>query len=277
MRPNLLGVVFSHYFRNYYRSRSFYLMLILIFLVSALMTYFSFKYSSNVPVFLGGAQYNSLPVETKMRIFSYLWEFVLAYVPVFASVFFGSPAISSEIESKTAFHIFSLPIGRYTLLFGKYLAAMAATIIIIAIYMIFQVANIAIIFSAFPPVQFYYSFGLIIVFVTAILSFTFMISSIFNKNLYAYITVFVIYFLVFNSLDIVFLVLYNYTPFFLLNDAANIIQRVYVNVSTSSFAVGGSLSGADPNEILLSVLVMFLYTVISLVASVIMFERKEVK
>lgn len=277
MSSNLLGVVFSHYFRNYYRSKSFYLMLILIFLVSALMTYFSFRYSSNVPVFLGGSQYDSLPVQTKMRIFSWIWEFVLAYVPVFASVFFGSPAISSEIESKTAFHIFSLPIGRYTLIFGKFLAAMAATVIIVAIYMGFQVLNIAIIFSSLPPIQFYYSFALIVVFITSILSFTFMISSIFNKNLYAYITVFVIYFLVFNALDIVILVLYNYTPTFLLSNAAQIIYRVYVNISTSSFSVGGSLSGAGLNDILLSILIMLLYTVVSLVAAVIMFERKEVK
>ena len=56
--------------------------------------------------------------------FNYIWEFVLQLLPVFAAVFFGSPALSSEIESRTAFNVFPLPVSRFVLHLGKFFAAL---------------------------------------------------------------------------------------------------------------------------------------------------------
>lgn len=268
--------VYSHYFTNYYRSRSFYVMLILILLISSLMTYLSFRYSNSLPSFLGGTQFTHLPSSEKENIFSFLWAFVLLDVPVFASVFFGSPAVSSEIENKTAYHIFSLPIGRYTLLSGKYLAAFSVTLVITSIYIAFEAGVLGILFHALPPVRFYISYGLLIMFIFSITSLTFVISSIFSKNLYAYITVFLIYFLVFNVVGIILQLLYSYNAFFLLSNASNIIQRVFINVSTSGFSNAGSITPANVHEILISSFVMLLYTVIGFVAALFIFERREV-
>ncbi len=268
--------VYGHYFRNYYRSRSFYVMLILILLISALMTYLSFRYSNNLPSFLGGAQFNNLPISERENIFSFLWAFVLLDIPVFASVFFGSPAVSSEIENKTAYHIFSLPIGRYTLLSGKYLASFTVTLVITSIYIGFETAVLLVLFHSLPSPGFFYSYGLLVLFILSITSLTFLISSIFSKNLYAYITVFLIYFLVFNVVDIMMQLLYNYNAFFLLSNASSIVQRVFVNVSTGGLSTQGSISPASTPEIMTSLLVMVLYTVFGLVASLFIFERREV-
>ncbi len=148
---------------------------------------------------------------------------------------FGSPAISSEIENKTAFYIFPLPINRHKLFVGKFLAAFSVTLVIVLIYIIVEAATLSFIFKKPPEIYFYYSLVLLILFVLSMTSLTFMISAIFNKNTYAYISVLLIYYIVFYAGSFIIELLYKIDPFYLLSDAASIIQRVYVNINTEDF------------------------------------------
>lgn len=250
-------------------------MLILLIIITAMMSYLTFRYHAAIPAFIGGSVYSSLSLTLRARVFDYLWAFGLSNFPVFASVFFGSPAISSEVENNTALHIFPLPISRYTLLIGKYLAALSVTVLLISIYMGVQAVVLEQTFHIFPVVQFYYSYLLAVLFVVSIMAFTFMISSLFTKNLYAYITVFVIYFLVFNSLSLVLQLIYNNEGIFLLSSAAGMVGRVYININSGTLFGGGSLSPAGTEEVLVAALVMSLYTIISLAVAMIMFEKME--
>ncbi len=266
-----LANVYVQYVKNYYRSKSFYLMLTLILVISVLMTYFSLKYVNDLPAFLG----KNVPFHVKKVLFYFLWAFVLINIPVFSSVFFGSPAISSEIENRTAYYIFPLPINRYKLYIGKYLSAFTVTFIIVLIYSAFEVIILHYLFGSIP-ISFLYSIGLLAIFIFTILSITFMISSIFNKNTYAYITVFIIYYIVFEAGSLIINLLYKITPIYLLNEAADIVEKVYLNINTSSFVSTPSLAPADNSEIYTSILIMIIYMIISFVAGIIIFERKEV-
>ncbi|OWP56964.1 MAG: ABC transporter permease [Thermoplasmatales archaeon B_DKE] len=272
------SIVMWQYFRNYYRSRSFYLMFVISLLISALMTYFTLKYIGNLHISFAGTSFNSLPSSLKESAVLYLWAFVLSYLPVFSAVFFGSPAVSSEIENKTAYHIFPLPIRRSTLLIGKFTAAVIVSYIIVSIYIVFEILSYVILFGSFPGIVFLYSYLLLLLFIISITAFTFLISSIFNKNMYAYITVFLLYYLIFNALYIILDFLYNYNAFFLLSDAASIIERVFINLNTTvpgSTSISLNGAGTGPTEI--AALVMILYTVVSIAGSLILFDRKEVK
>ncbi len=271
----MLSIIYLQYFKNYYRSRSFYLMLVLLIIIVTMMSYLTFRYHGGIPSFIGGDVYSSLSTQLKARVFNFLWAFGLTNFPVFASVFFGSPAISSEVESNTALHIFPLPISRYTLLIGKYLAAMSVTVVLVTFYMVTQVLVIDQVFGIDPVPQFYYSYLIAVLFIVSIMAFTFMISSIFTKNLYAYITVFVIYFLIFNSVGLVMQLLYGSDAAFLLSSAAGMVGRVYIDIGTNTIFGIGSLSPAGISEIMVSVLVMSLYTIVSLAVALIMFERME--
>lgn len=267
--------VFLYYFRNYYRSRSFYLMLVITLLISSLLMYFSFLYSDSIGRLVSPITSNP-PENLIRRLFDYIWNFALEYLPVLAAVFFGSPAISSEIENRTAFQIFPLPIGRYSLFAGKFLAAMAASLIISGIFLAFEWTSYLLVFSAFQPVQFYYTIGLLIIFLFAILSITFLSSAIFNRNLYAYITVFVIYFLIFPSTSYVMNIFYGYSPSWLLTDAANVLQSIYVNLSILNIFNGISINPATTKQILYSTMIMLSYGIISIMIAVLLFDRKEV-
>lgn len=266
-----------YYFKNYYRSRSFYLMLIISLLVSALMTFFSLRYVNQLPDLFPRVNLTNIGSATKESIFGYVWSYILLDLPVFASVFFGSTAISSEIENRTAFHIFTLPIGRLNLLLSKYLAAVLVTVITVAIYLMFEAATFIYLFPGPLVINYFNSLWLLIVFIFSMTAFTFLISSIFNKNTYAYITVFLIYFLVFNAYQLISEFLYNTTPFYLLNIAATIVSKAYMNVALSPFNFTFSLSPATMPEIIQSVAIMLVYAVVSLAISAVIFERKEVK
>ncbi|WP_337860150.1 ABC transporter permease [Ferroplasma sp.] len=266
--------IYIQYVKNYYRSRSFFLMLFLIILIGSMMSYFSFKYVNDLPKFLGSTVF---PVSLKVELFYYLWTLVLLYVPVFASVFFGSPAISSEIENKTAYYIFPLPINRYKLFFGKYFAAFTVTLFIIGIYLIFEVFTLSLLLHQIPVTYFLESFVMILLFIFSIMAVTFLISAIFNKNTYAYITVFVIYYIFFEAGSFIIELLYKYTPVYFLNDAASIIERVYININPgNAFVSHIDINPAPFSDIMLSALIMIIYGVVALVVGMLLFEKKEV-
>ena len=212
----------------------------------------------------------------KEKILGYLWSFVLSSLPAFAAVFFGSPSISSEIETKTALHVFTLPIPRIILLLGKFFSSVTVTSIIVITYTLFEAAVFQYIFNTLI-IQLLYSFLLTLLFVLSFSAMTFLISSLFNRNTYAYITALIIYLLVFSAATIMIELLYSVTPYYLLNNAASITSRVYIDIY-----FGISTNGSNPNPasyhlIILCSLVMFLYFIVSLGITAVIFERKEVK
>ena len=271
------GLVFSHYFRNYYRSRSFYLMLFIVVLVVSLLTYLSFKYfayNADLPNFLrtGIVISGSL----KRSEFLFIWEFAGNYLPVFAGVFFGSPAISSEIESRTAFHTFTLPVPRFVLYSGKFLAAFSVSAIIMSFFYAGQLINYVLLYSRLPGVEFLQSYGAMLFFALAIIAITFLVSTVFNKNTYAYISVFILYFLILSTASLVITFLYGVTPYYLLNVASSIDYEVYINFNPFDFSSLPSLSPAPLSQISTYVMVMVIYAVSTFLAGAYVFENKEV-
>lgn len=251
-------------------------MLIISVVIGVLLTYVSFRYLNRLSTFASAFGVSISSAVLKESILAYLWAFVSSYLPVFASVFFGSPAISSEIESKSAYHIFTLPIPRSTLLLGKFFASVTASALIISIFTLIEVATLQFIFG-FVIIQLLYSYLLFILFILAISGVTFLVSSIFNKNTYAYITVLVLYLLVFYAGSIIIELLYKVVPFYLLNEAESIVSRIFLNIGFGITATSTSTGPAGLHLIVESVLIMFLYFFITLGATLIIFEKKEVK
>lgn len=270
-----LSTVYSYYLKNYYRSKSFYLILSLVIVASILMVFMSIRYLPKIDALFSSG--GPVPAILKDKVVLYLWSYVMSDLPVFAAVFFSSPAISSEIENRTAFHIFSLPLDRSVLLLGKYLAAASASLISMAVFIVAEIATALYLFPDISIAPIFVSFAMLVVFILAISAFTFMVSSFFNKNIYSYITTFIIYFIVFDAANLILSILYNYNAFFLLDNAASIIPRIFLNVSPTVFGSQFSLNGAPLGNILLSLSVMLLYIIISLVVALVIFERKEVR
>ncbi len=275
-RAGLFINTYTYYLKNYYRSKSFYLMLLISILLSILLTYLSYTYLGKLSSFATGAGVSLNGSNVRERILGYLWAFVSSYLPVFASVFFGSPAISSEIESKTAFHIFTLPIPRSVLLLGKFFASVTASVLILSVFFVVELVVFQNIFGKLV-IEFGESYLLTLLFILAISGVTFLVSSIFNKNTYAYITVLITYLLVFYAGSIIIELLYKVIPYYLLNEAESITSRVYIDINFGITLTSSSPAPASSHSIILSALVMFLYFFVSLGLTLMIFERKEVK
>lgn len=249
-------------------------MLVVTLLVSLLLSYFSLKYIDRISVIFPGLPAHLSPT-LKEKLLSYLWALVLLDLPVFASVFFGSPAISGEIENRTAYHIFPLPISRGVLLLSKYVAAVMITLAVLVIYLVFQGGILEYIFHLGLPSGYLLSVGLLVAFTFSIVAFTFLLSSIFNRNTYAYISVFLIYFLVFEAINVISEFIYKTVPFYLLDNAAQIITKVYIDTGSGLFSTSISINPAPASDILSSLSIIAIYGIVSLSAALIIFQRKE--
>lgn len=250
-------------------------MLTLDVFILVVFSYFSFKFHSRLPA-LFGSLVTSPSSQLVQRGFDYAWSVALTLLPLFASVFFGSPALSAEIETRTAYNVFPLPVSRYVLHVGKFLAAYTATFIVLGIVAVGQFVDYYLIYHSLQMLDFYYSFFFSLLFALAALSITFLVSAIFNKNLYAYITVFVIYFLGLTSINLIVLFLYNYSPSYLLDNAASIISRVYINLNILGFSFTGSLSPASFANRMFDLSILLLYAAIPFVVSLVIFDRRQV-
>ena len=267
--------IFRYYFVSFYRSRSFYFMLSVISIAGAMLTYLTMKYFlhySGISIF---QRISSLLSE--QQILGFIWTYVGSYVPVFAAVFFGSSAISGEIESRSAYSVFPLPVSRTSLMIGKYFASLLAGFLIVIYYYAFFAVNTIIVLGTLDTGTFTLSLALSLAFLSSLLSMTYLVSTLFNRATYSYITVFIIYFLIFTALNYVIQLLYNYFPFYLLNNTSSVISRVYLNFNPSNLFLTQSILPLSMDEALLYTGVFFAYTLICFIAAVFIFQEKEVK
>jgi ABC-2 type transport system permease protein len=100
-----------------------------------------------------------------------------ASLAALGSVFFAGDAIAGEFEGKTGFILFTNPIRKITLWTGKYLACLlAVTLLIIFTYIVIAISLAAIYHQV--PIQIFGSLGLCLLYAAAVLSLTFLFSSI---------------------------------------------------------------------------------------------------
>lgn len=93
------------------------------------------------------------------------------------AVFFAGDAIAGEFESKTGYMLFTNPVGRMTLVIGKYLACLIAITLLIAFTYIIIAISLLIIYHE-VPIEIFTSFGLCLLYASAVLSTTFFFSAI---------------------------------------------------------------------------------------------------
>jgi ABC-2 type transport system permease protein len=93
------------------------------------------------------------------------------------AVFFAGDAIAGEYESKTGFILFTNPIKKITLWTGKYLAGFIAVGLLIVFTYIIIAISLLVIYGE-VPVEILESFGLCLLYASAVLSLTFFFSSI---------------------------------------------------------------------------------------------------
>jgi len=256
-------------FRDYLRSRRYVLMMAIVAAIGAILTavlaYFR-------PAGL---------VDDPLGFYGSAWGGGVTIIIVFAGVIFGGDAIAGEFQNKTGYFLMGLPIRRATIYAGKYLAAWAASLTAVLVYLAILLGNGVFYFgaSAFPW-QLGESFVLTLVYLLALLGATFLFSSLFKTSTYATLVVAVLFLFGFSILQTVITDLAKIEPWFVISYASAILSNVFLNpypphVQHVALFAGGPINTVYNPTIVEGVIIMLGYFLLTSLLGLLLFEREE--
>lgn len=251
-----IATVTEYTFLDYIRSRRFAILLSIVLSVTAILA--------------AVISYNVLSI-------FFVWGAFAPIVTMLAGVFFGADAISGEFQNKTGYFSIPNPIKRSTVYFGKWLAAFAASSIMLAIFAVITVC-IGVVHGGVPS-----EFGLSLLFawffLAAVVGFTFFFSSLFKNTTYSI-------FIAAMLLLVVFTAITNLTgmiplePWFILNYAAQIVgsilaapypQHVTPNVNMGKGIIETTYAATVPEGLV----IIAVYFAVTTLLGLMLFEKHE--
>ncbi len=164
-----IAIIARYELLNHIRSRRFLLLLVVILAAgigsTAFISYIHPTSMLSSPItFYGG------------------WlGFTITYIIILPAVFFGSDAISSEFQNKTAYSMIGNPILRSSIYIGKVVAAFVASLCMLSVFEFITLGNGLYYFGFSVPIQFWESFALAVLLMAASLGIAFLLSTLFKN------------------------------------------------------------------------------------------------
>ncbi len=253
---------------NYFRARRFYVLLAITLMISALLT--------GVVGYYRPASYLS----SQLGFYASWWGTWVTFVIVLSGIFFGGDAISGEFQNKTGYFLIPNPIRRSTIYVGKWIAAFAASSLVLAIYAATTLANGIYYFGAIIPSQFGESIVFALLYLVAVLGFTFFFSSLFKNSSLSILITAILFLFVFNLIQNLVAGLVQIEPWFLLTYGSQVIGNVLADpyppsVSTRSFGPGATNLTSYNASIPEGLVIIAVYFIVTAILGLILFERKE--
>jgi len=263
-----IGISFKYNFLNYFRARRFYVMLAIVVIIGGLLTIvIDWKRPA---AFLQG---------TALGFYGAGWGSFASFLVILSTAFFGGDAISSEFQNKTGFFLVPNPIRRSAIYTGKWLAALAASTIILGIFAAMILANGLYYFGTSVPTGFLESILFAWVYLIAALSLAFAFSSLFKSSAISILMSVILLLFVFDVVDTVASTVVGIEPWFSITYGAGIVSSILDAVyppHLTTTPVGPRFSittyTASVPE---GLAIMIVYFVVMAVLGLWLFERKE--
>lgn len=233
------------------------------------------------------AHYRSSFVTSNLGFYGTVWAAAANYVIILAAVFFGGDAIAGEFQNKTGYFLMGLPLRRATVYAGKYIAAFAASLAVVTIYLLVLVGDGAYYFGADAfPWQLGLSYVLAVIYIAAVLGATFLFSSLFKVSAYGFVLTAMLFLFGFTLLQDLVAGLVKTEPWMVISYAnATIGNALSTHIAwgftgtTTTFGGGGPRGGAELTTyspgIGEGVVIMIGYFVLTTLAGLALFEREE--
>ena len=282
-----IGTITKYNFLNYFRARRFYVMLVIILLISALLTVVVGYYR---PIsFLGvPGEPSSTAV---LGFYGAGWGGFVTLVVILSAAFFGGDAISGEFQNKTGYFLVPNPIRRSTIYVGKWFAALIASTIILATFAIAVLANGLYYFPGMIPWQFEQSLAFAWIFMIAALSLTFAFSSLFKSSSISILMSVILLLLIFNIIDTVSSSVVGIEPWYSITYGAGIITSILMATYPAHMLtepLGSAFGGGGANRtaarftitvynagVAEGLAILITYFLVMAVIGLVLFERKE--
>jgi ABC-2 type transport system permease protein len=262
------GTITKYELLNYFRSRRFFVLLIIGIAISALLT--------SVVAYFG---VNSLQLSSALLFYSFWWGNSITFVVILSGIFFGGDAIAGEFQNKTGYFLVGNPLRRSSIYIGKWLAALTASLIIFAVYVAITVGNGIYYFGASIPYQFGESLAFSVLYLVAVLGFTFFFSSLFKSSSMSILVTAILFLFAFALIQLIVANLAQIEPWFIITYGSGIISNVLMDPYPTTQTVRGGFRG-DSSKIFAvgipeGIAILVGYFVITAVLGLILFERKE--
>jgi ABC-2 type transport system permease protein len=264
-----VGITMKYTFLDYFRSRRFFILLIITLAISALLT-----------LIIGYYRPASF-LTSNLSFYSGWWGNSTNFVVVLSGIFFGGDAISGEFQNKTGYFGIPNPIRRSSIYVGKWLAALIASTVILTVFTAITLSNGMYYFGSNVPCQFGESVLFAWFYLVAILGFTFLFSSLFKSNSMSILVTAILFLFVFSLIETLVADLVQIEPWFILTYGGQIIGNVLKvpyppPTSEISFGPGGQRTFITYNVTIPEGLAIIgLYFVITAILGLVLFERKE--
>jgi len=263
--------VTKYTFLNYFRARRFYVMLGIVLLISALLTFVAGYYRS--PFFGFGSS------DPALTFYSAYWGSFATLVVLLSVVFFGGDAISSEFQNKTGYFLIPNPLRRSVVYVGKWLAALGASTLILAVFVLIALANGTYFFGASVPYQFGESVLFAWIYLVSAMGLTFLFSSLFKSSSISILTTVIVFLFAFDVIDTIASVVAGIEPWFSITYAGGIIANVLAVTyppHTVVTRVGRNFTLTTFNaSIPEGLAIMAVYFVVTAALGLWLFEKKE--
>ena len=264
-----VGIIAKYNFLNYFRARRFYVMLAIVVIISGLFTFLVAYYQPPGLVGSGDA----------LNFYRGGWGSFAAFVVVLSTAFFGGDAISGEFQNRTGYFLVPNPIRRSAIYIGKWIAALAASTIILGIFALIMMANGLYYYPGTLPSEFLQSLAYAWFYLVAALSLMFAFSSLFKSTSISILMGVILLLFVFNFVDLIISTVAGIEPVYSIVYGAGIIS----NVLTVPFPAHVTTIPAGPRfdistynaTIPEGLAILAIYFVVMALVGLFLFERKE--
>jgi ABC-2 type transport system permease protein len=264
-----VGITMKYTFLDYFRSRRFFILLAITLLISALLT------------FIVGYYRPASFLSSDLSFYGSWWGNSVTFVIVLSGVFFGGDAISGEFQNKTGYFGIPNPIRRSSVYVGKWLSAFIAATVILGVFTAITVGNGMYYFGLNVPYQFGESVLFAWFYLAAVLGFTFFFSSLFKSSSMSILVTIILFLFVFTLLQTLVANLVKIEPWFILTYGAQVIGNILMvpyppHTSVASFGPPGGPTFTTYNVTIPEGLAIIgLYSIITAILGLVLFERKE--
>jgi ABC-2 type transport system permease protein len=155
--------------RNYWKSRRFLLLGLVVLLIGAVGTLGVF-FLDVASIFSSAAPFLNLWLDTSIWL-----------VIVLPAALLGGDAVSSEFQNKTAYSMVGNPVLRSSIYVGKWIAAFAVSLVLLGLFELVTLGN-GLFYYGSIPAEFWLSFLFSALYLATALSIAFLFSSFFKKS-----------------------------------------------------------------------------------------------
>jgi ABC-2 type transport system permease protein len=205
---------------------------------------------------------------------------------IFSGFFFGGDAISSEFQNKTGYFLLTNPVKRSSVYMGKWFAAVIASATILGAYSVIDVADTIYHFGlpAFSP-QFGEAMLFSMLYLIAVLGFTFFISSALKSSSVSIIVTAVLLIFGFTVIEEFCYAIAHVEPWFLITYGSEIITNVLaipypahtvtVLSTTALELAGGKTFTEYTATVAEGIVILTVYFVATMILGLVMFGKRQ--